>query len=216
MIGGVTKAETGEKTRQRGPRRDAADNRDRVLAAAATAVRREGIAVPMATIAADAGVGVGTVYRHFPSREALLSALTHRSFELVLAAATQAAETNADSEEPGAEAVRRFLDRTVEHGGDLVMPLRGGPPALDERTAAVQAAVHAQLRALLQAGVRDGSLRADVTAGDLVIFGALLTEQLPHVADWNTAARRVIDVYVAGLAPTAAPLRAAPVVPSPA
>ncbi|MBS2539251.1 TetR/AcrR family transcriptional regulator [Catenulispora sp. NF23] len=205
----------GEKVRQRGPRRDAADNRDRVLAAAATAVRREGIAVPMATIAADAGVGVGTVYRHFPCREALLNALTHRSFELVLAAATRAAEANADAGEPGVEAVRRFLDRTVEHGGDLVMPMRGGPPALDERTVAVQSAVHAQLRALLQAGVRDGSIRADVTAGDLVIFGALLTERLPHVADWNTAARRVIDVYAAGLAPTAPPLRSTPVVPSP-
>ncbi|MGH8921324.1 MAG: TetR family transcriptional regulator, partial [Actinomycetes bacterium] len=77
--------------RRRGLRRDAADNRERVLLAAAAAVRREGAAVPMATVAADAGVGVGTVYRHYPSREALLGALTVRSFQLVLEAARRAA-----------------------------------------------------------------------------------------------------------------------------
>jgi AcrR family transcriptional regulator len=202
----VAKVESSEKSRQRGPRRDAADNRERVMAAAAAAVRRAGTAVPMATIAADAGVGVGTVYRHFPSREALLSALTHRSFEKVLAAATRAAE----AEGPGLEAVRSFLDRTVEHGADLVLPLHGGPNTLDGPTRAVQAAVHEQLSTLLRTGVRDGSIRADVTARDLVIFGALLTEQLPHVPDWNTMARRVIDVYLAGLAPTATPLRDRP------
>lgn len=195
--------EPGEKGRQRAPRRDAADNRDKVLAAAAAAVLREGTATPMATIAADAGVGVGTLYRHFPSREALLSALTRRSFELVLDTATRAAETGG----PGIEAVRAFLDQTVRHGPDLILPLHGGPTALDEQTLAVRAAVHDQLSALLRTGVQDGTIRPDVTARDLVIFGALLAERLPHVADWDGAARRVIDVYLAGLAPTAAALR---------
>src|SRR5436305_12423722 len=110
MIGAVSESRGGP-----GRRRDAIDNRDRVLAAAAAAVRREGTAVPMAVIAADAGVGVGTVYRHFPSREALLGALTRRSFQLVLAAAADAADTG----QPGIAAVRDFLYRTVEHGPDL-------------------------------------------------------------------------------------------------
>jgi AcrR family transcriptional regulator len=196
-------AQPDEKVRQRGPRRDAADNRDKVLTAAAAAVLREGTAAPMATIAADAGVGVGTLYRHFPSREALLNALTRRSFELVLDTATRAAETDG----PGIEAVRGFLDQTVQHGPDLILPLHGGPTALDEQTLAIQAAVHDQLSALLRAGVQDGTIRADVTARDLVIFGALLAERLPHVTDWDTAARRVVDIYVAGLAPTAQGLR---------
>src|SRR6202034_2199557 len=84
--------ETGRGRRRL--RRDAAANRDRVLAAAAAAVRREGAGVPLATIAADAGVGVGTLYRRYPSRQALLAALTHRSFQLVVGAAQRAAESS--------------------------------------------------------------------------------------------------------------------------
>jgi AcrR family transcriptional regulator len=119
------KAESSGTVRRRGPWRDAADNRDRVLAAAAVAVRREGAGVPMATVAADTGVGVATVYRHFPSREALLSALTQRSFRLVLDAAARAA----DLDGAGVEAVRRFLDQAVDHGPDLVLPMHGGGPS---------------------------------------------------------------------------------------
>ena len=62
-------------TRHRAPRSDAAANRDRLLAAATVAVKHDGEKVPMATVAAQAGVGVGTLYRHYPTREALLSAL---------------------------------------------------------------------------------------------------------------------------------------------
>src|ERR1700722_14975447 len=65
-------------------RSDAAANRERILAAATIAVRRDGERVPMATIAAEAGVGIGTLYRHYPTRPALLAALTVRSFHLVL------------------------------------------------------------------------------------------------------------------------------------
>jgi AcrR family transcriptional regulator len=174
-----------------------------VLAAAAAAVRREGTSVPMATIAADAGVGVGTVYRHFPSREALLGALTRRSFHLVLDAAAGAAETD----QSGLAAVRDFLDQTVEHGPDLVLPLHGGPLQMDQDTASVQAEVHRRLGALLRKGQHDGTIRHGVRTADLVIFGALLAQQLPHVPDWNRAARRLVDVYVAGMASTAQPFR---------
>jgi AcrR family transcriptional regulator len=177
-------------------RRDAMDNRDRVLAAAAAAVRREGTAVPMATVAADAGVGVGTVYRHFPSREALLGALTHRSFQMVLDAATKAAE----ADQSAIAAVRAFLHRTIEHGPDLVLPLHGGPLVVDEDTAEVRAHVHRTLDALLSRGEHDGTIRRDARTADLVIFGALLAQQLPYVPDWTPTARRLVDIYVAGLA----------------
>jgi AcrR family transcriptional regulator len=69
-------------TRRR--RSDAAANRERILAAATITVTRDGERVPMATIADEAGVGIGTLYRHFPTRPALLAALTLRSFQLVL------------------------------------------------------------------------------------------------------------------------------------
>jgi AcrR family transcriptional regulator len=178
-------------------RRDAAANRDRVLAAAAAAVRREGTAVPMATIAADAGVGVGTVYRHFPSRDALLGALTLRSFEMVLDAARLAAATD----RLGIEAVRAFLDQTIKHGPDLVLPLHGGPLISDQATKAVMVEAHAIIDSLLRRGRDDKTIHADVSKADLVLFGALLAQQLPHVKNWPAAARRLAAIFVAGLAP---------------
>lgn len=186
--------------RRRELRRDAADNRERVLAAAAAAVRREGIGVPMATIAADAGVGVGTVYRHFPSREALLEALTRRSFQLVLEAARQAT-----ADQQGIEAIRRFLDQTIEHGADLVLPLHGGPPITDPATAAIQDEVHRTIGSALSTGQQNGTIRTDVTTADIIVFGALLAQRLPHVQNWNPTARRQTAIYLAGLASTTHP-----------
>jgi AcrR family transcriptional regulator len=55
----------------RRPRSDAATNRDRILAAATVAVTRDGEKVPMETIADEAGVGIATLYRHFPTRRPL-------------------------------------------------------------------------------------------------------------------------------------------------
>ncbi|SEP15220.1 TetR/AcrR family transcriptional regulator [Amycolatopsis saalfeldensis] len=185
-----------EAVRRRGLRRDAADNRERVLAAAAAAVRREGTAVPMATVAADAGVGVGTVYRHYPSREALLGALTHRSFRLVLDAARSAAGLDASA----IEGIRSFLGRTIEHGADLVLPLHGGPATIDEAAVSLRDEVHRTLGSMLERGRRDGTIRPGVRTADLVVFGALLAQRLPHVEDWETVAHRQADIYVAGLA----------------
>src|ERR1700722_17709827 len=68
---------------RRRPRRDAELNRERVLAAAVSAMLRHGRNVPLATIAAEAGVGVGTLYRGYADREALLHALEHRAYGLL-------------------------------------------------------------------------------------------------------------------------------------
>ena len=99
----------------REPRSDAARNREALVRAATGAVHREGPRVPMATIAADAGVGIGTLYRHFPSREDLLDYLTHTSFEQVLANA-QAAERGATT---AAEALRRFIEAAISQRNEL-------------------------------------------------------------------------------------------------
>jgi AcrR family transcriptional regulator len=203
IIDVVTRAQSNEGVRRRELRRDAVDNRDRVLAAAAAAVRREGAAVPMATVAAAAGVGVGTLYRHFPSREALLGALTHRSFQFVLDAANEAARTDGS----GIGAVRHFLDRTIEHGPGLVLPLHGGPLQLDQDTVAVQAEVHRTLGLLLSRGREDGTIRHDVRTADLVSFGALMAQQLPYAPDWDRTAQRLVDIYLAGMAPVSQPIR---------
>ena len=64
---------TVRKSRPREQRSDAARNHEALVRAATAAVHREGPRVSMATIAADAGVGIGTLYRHFPTREDLLT-----------------------------------------------------------------------------------------------------------------------------------------------
>ena len=67
----MSEASTETRRGLRSLRSDAAANRERILAAATIAVRRDGERVPMATIADEAGVGVGTLYRHYPTRSAL-------------------------------------------------------------------------------------------------------------------------------------------------
>jgi len=176
-------------------RRDALANQERVLAAAVTTMLRDGRQVPMATIAAEAGVGVGTLYRRYATREALLEALTERSFRLVLAAA-QAALGKGGS---GLEGIGWFLDRTIGHRAQLVMPLHSGPGELSARSAAVRADVHRALGALLARGRADHTVRDDVTTRDVVIFGALLAQ--PLNAGWEPLARRQKRLFLRGLAP---------------
>jgi AcrR family transcriptional regulator len=205
-VGELQRTSDTKNSEQRELRRDAAANRDRVLVAAAAAVRREGAGVPLATIAADAGLGVGTLYRRYPSREVLLAALTLRSFRLVL----EAAQNAADGTGTGIDALRGFIDQTIEHGPELVLPMHGGPVPLDDDTVALRSEVHATLEKVLRRGRRDGSIRAGVTAFDIIVFGALLAQPLPHVPDWRSAARRQASIYFDGLAseaPTPLPRR---------
>ena len=75
----------------------------------------------MATIADEAGVGIGTLYRHYPTRPALLAALTLRSFHLVLEHARAAAL----SEEPPCAALSQFLEQTIAARNEFVLPLHG-------------------------------------------------------------------------------------------
>src|ERR1700689_5429383 len=122
----------------REPRSDAARNQQALVRAATVAVHREGSRVPMATIAADAGVGVGTLYRHFPTREDLLNYLTHASFEQVLANARAAESSGATA----TEALQQFIEAAISQRNQLVLPLHGGPPLTWPRTRTVRKHVH--------------------------------------------------------------------------
>ena len=179
-------------------RSDAAANRERVLAAAAVAVKRDGERVPMATIAVEAGVGIGTVYRHYPTRAALLTALSRRSWDMVL----EHARTAGDAEGPAVDAIARFLAQTIAARDDLILPLHGGPVLLDDQTLALRAEIRELLEQVLTRGRGDGSIRADATATDIILTGAMLAQPLAHVADWDRLARRQAEIYVAGLAAT--------------
>jgi AcrR family transcriptional regulator len=175
-------------------RSDAMANQERVLAAAVTAVLREGRQVPMATIAAQARVGIGTLYRRYPSREALLEALTLRSFLLILNCANDA--ENLDG--PGLAAVSSFLDCVISHRDELVLPLHGGPLPSDPDTLAARTSVHQALGRLLDRGRVDGSIRADATTRDIIVLGAMLA-QIPDNPDTSQASLRLKAIFLDGL-----------------
>jgi AcrR family transcriptional regulator len=180
-------------------RSDAVANRERVLVAAAIAVRRDGEKVPMATIADKAGVGIGTLYRHYPTRPALLAALSRRSYGLVLDLAAAAAA----SDEPAPTAIARFFEQIITARDDLILPLHGGPVSLDEHTVRLRTEISDLLERVLARGRRDRTIRPDVTAVDIIITGAMLAQPLPHAPNWGLLARRQAGIYVAGLAATA-------------
>ena len=100
------------------------------------------------------------------------------------------------------DAIARFLAQTIAARDDLVLPLHGGPVALDAQTLALRAEIRELLEQVLTRGRRDASVRADATATDIIITGAMLAQPLAHVTDWDRLARRQAEIYVAGLAAT--------------
>lgn len=179
-------------------RRDALANQERLLAAAVTAMLREGRQVPMASIARDAGVGIATLYRNYPTREALLEALTERSFGLVLDVVEEAAA----SERPAIGALEVFLSGTIAHRDQLVLPLHGGPDELSEESRRLRAEIDTGIGRILDRGRDDLTIRSDITAADVVFFGAMLAQPLSQDDDWLEAnLLRQERVFLAGLAP---------------
>ncbi len=178
-------------------RTDALVNQERLLAAATSAVLREGVRVPMATIAADAGIGIGTLYRSYPAREALLDAISRRSFNLVLDNARTAESTGMS----GVDSVTRFFDGAIARHGELALPLHGGPAITTAETFALRGQVHDTLGRIVARGHDDGTIRTDADTVDIVMFAAMLAQPLGTDPDWATTAHRLKVIYVAGLAP---------------
>lgn len=177
-------------------RADALRNHAHLVDAAVAAFHREGLRVPMATIAADAGVGIGTLYRHFSTRDELLEFLTHRSFERLL-------DNVQDAERRGLSAagsLRHFVAAAIDQRNELVLPLHGGPPVTAAKTLALQQRVHRAITAIIARGEQDGTVTAPVTARDIIVFGSMLAQ--PHPADppWEALTRRLLVTYLAGLA----------------
>ncbi len=144
-------------------RADARRNRERVLAAARRAFAEQGYAVPLDEIAVAAGVGPGTVYRHFPTKEALFEAVSLANVEDLAADA----RARAEADDPGA-AFAGFLDRVAEQAlakRDLPDALAG---AGSGAVAAAVADMHDALDVLLARAQEAGGVRRDVSVTDLI------------------------------------------------
>lgn len=181
---------------RRRPRRDAEFNRERVLAAAVSAMLREGRHVPLAAIAAEAGVGVGTLYRSYPDREALLHALEYRAYGLL----NQILDDIDGLDLPGLEAVGEFLSRSLAIGDQLILPLHGAPPLLSTEAVGARREINRHLERFIERGRADHSIRAAVNATDVIVFSALITQPLPHGPGWPLIAGRQLAIFINGLA----------------
>ncbi|WP_020659808.1 TetR/AcrR family transcriptional regulator [Amycolatopsis benzoatilytica] len=174
-------------------RRDALENRARLLEVAAQAFAEHGLATAPAAIAKKAGVGVGTLYRHFPTREALIDA----AYRHQLAAVCERAPALL-AEHPAEEAFRRwltgFLDYVrAKHGMSEALNAviaSGVDPYSDSRTMLLHAIGTFQ--------AADGALRADVPSEDVLLLIGGVAYSAQHCEE--PQASRLIDLVLAALA----------------
>jgi AcrR family transcriptional regulator len=177
-------------------RADARRNRARVLDAAIKAFAADGLSVPVHEIARRAGVGTGTVSRHFPTKEALFQAIVSSRVEHLVARAQQLS----GSLEPG-PAFFAFLAVMVSEGAadrGLADALAGSGFDIEGAAARTGKDVGAALGELLAGAQHAEAVRADVTAADVkaLIAGCLAGIHDPADAD---VPRRLLDVVCAGL-----------------
>lgn len=152
--------------RQRSMRADALRNRERVLEVARQVFSTEGIAVPLDDIAEKAGVGAGTVYRHFPTKESLIHAVLASRIELL----TGQAHALSANEPPG-QALESFLAHLLYEGGekrDLTDALINVGMDLTTSLADMHSEFQRALGVLLEQAQHAGAVRSDIDVDDLM------------------------------------------------
>jgi AcrR family transcriptional regulator len=187
--------EHSDKTTRR-PRTDAVRNRERVLEAAKAVFSAGGPHASLEAVARQAGVGIGTLYRHFPTREALFEAVYRREVEQL---AELAEELKAEASP--VEALRRWLRSNVE----FVATKKGMSAALalavnssSELTAYSFERLTKAVGALLDRAIETGEIRADISPEDLLraLVGMCYLHDQPG---WQASVLRLLDVFVDGL-----------------
>ncbi len=176
-------------------RADAQRNMDALLEAAMAVFATSGVEAPVRQIAAKAGVGLGTVYRHFPQRSDLIAAVFRHEID----ACTDAAAVLTDAHPPG-EALARWMLRYVDFVAakrGLAPALHSGDPAFDTLRTYFEQRLRPALQTLLAAAAAAGAVRSDVGADD--ILGAV-TSLCMHAFDQGPEhARRMVSLFVDGL-----------------
>ncbi len=182
---------------RRKPRADAQRNRERILEVARSAFTREGAQASLDEITKQAGVGPGTLYSHFPTREALLEAVYRSEVEKLASAPQRFAELSP------IDALRTWLLLFV----DAIAAKKILAPTLNTILAGRQTAIeasyasmHDAVRALAKRAVKSGDLRNDLDPVDLLraLVGVANVAANP---DWQESARRLVDILLAGSRP---------------
>lgn len=186
----------------RKPRADAQRNRDRILEVAKEAFTRRGAAASLDDIARQAGIGPGTLYRHFPTRDTLIEAVYRNEVEKLADAEQRFASTM-----PPLDALRAWMLLFIDHVSDkrLIVPamdtVAGGSTRLVE---ASRSLIHGAFVASVKRAIVSGDLRSDTDPNDFVraLVGVFHTTALPG---WEASARRLVDILIAGSRSTPEP-----------
>lgn len=174
-------------------RADARKNRERILAAAEQAFLERGAAIPLEDVAKRAGVGIGTLYRRFPTRQALLAATSNARF-LALAECSRARGDALDPE----NALRTFLEELVLNtsiyqslAASLGTVLQSGTPGCN--------AVAEEGTRLLRRGQKIGAIRENITFDDLICVVAAVALAVEREDGSEARVARFVDLLLGGL-----------------
>lgn len=183
----------------RKPRADAQRNRERILEVAKQAFTRSGVDISLDDVARQAGIGAGTLYRHFPTRDALLEAVYRSGVEKLAAAEREFAAAM-----PPVEALRAWMRLFVDYmaAKQIIAPalntIVGGPSKLFEATG-VQ--IKGAINRLVERAIKSGDIRPDLDPLDLLraLVGVSNVASSP---DWEQSAKRLVDILILGSKPT--------------
>ena len=183
------------KPKLRMPRADAQRNRERILEVAKEAFTRSGANVSLDEVAKQAGVGAGTLYRHFPTRDALLEAVYRSEVAKLAAAEVEFARTMAP-----VEALRAWMLLFVDYiaAKQIIAPalntMVGGPSKVFQATGGQ---VKDAIAALVRRAVESGDLRPDVEPLDL-LRALVGVSNVALGGDWKQSARRLVEILILG------------------
>ena len=186
----------GEPTAVRKPRADAERNRVRLLETAKAAFAEKGSGASLDEIARIAGVGAGTLYRHFPTRDALVAAVYRNETEQLVAAASRLAEMH-----PPVAALREWLLLFVDymatkHGmSEVLNSIVGGTSDLYSASTAQMKQAMAKL---VDRAVASGDIRLDLDPLDLLRAVAGVAN-IGLGPDGERAAKSLVDILIAGV-----------------
>jgi AcrR family transcriptional regulator len=194
---GTTEKPVGAQPARK-PRADAQRNRERLLAVAKTAFADEGADVSLDEIARRAGVGIGTLYRHFPTRDAIVEAVYRREVEQLAGSASRLLGSL-----PPGEALREWMRLFVDYIAtkkviaSALGSLAGGATELYVSSGAQ---ITAAMSLLVMHAVAIGDIRSDVDPNDLLraVAGFTYGNTSPG---WQASALRLIDILMQGLRP---------------
>ena len=183
---------------QRKPRMDALRNRGRILEVAKEAFTRHGASTSLDDIAKQAGVGAGTLYRHFPTRDALIEAVYRSEVEKLAAAAHEFAAAMSPI-----EALRAWLLLFVDYiaAKHIIAPalnsVAGGPSRLYEGSRSL---VQGAIDELVKRAKKSGDVRRDIDASDL-LRAVIGVSYVGSGGDWQQSAKRLVEILIAGSRP---------------